>query len=491
MERKRDQVAGVLHVKESSSVKIAINHAVAVDQIQHVTLHENVTRDNPVFVLSMPNSGSLTMDRYFKCAGLDEDSLGRRWTKKHRDEPLLRRVQIGKCIDHNLRKQNEDPLAGCGEFRVWMELESSQRRSPQKETRQCFFPTLRPGFLDQLFQRYPQATIINVMKDPDEWYASLPTRLKERWCSWCNERHDNVFPLANATKEEWMQVYETHRTNLRRKIKAQPSVKYIEVNLDDNRASDLSAARELEETLGTPESCWLDVARNPIHKSDIGLPIFNLGLPKSATSTAHEYLNCGLGALEGGHQWIVPNSNRDGTTEVTVAHCMRQNLQQGRPIVEGCGDTLHFSDVGVMRTDGCFYPSMDDKWMEAMYRDHPYGTIMNVVRDATAWYQSALKWNNLTTRWSKNCGALGGNDSALGFPLGNATEAEWVDFYNQHTQRVRNFATKHPSMTYVEVSLENEEQRQQVLQDSFGISTFCWGHKNNNIDGSSLKKRYG
>ena len=493
LKRKRDQPStdGISNKRNSvgNAGMNLVAHAVAVEQKQHVTLHNNITSANPVFVLSLPHSGSLTMDRYFKCAGLDEDTLGRRWTKKHRDEPVQRRVQLGTCMDRNVRKQNEDPLFGCGDYRVWMELESSPRRSPKKGTRQCFFPTLRPDVLGQLFRRYPQATVINVRKDPEEWYASLPTTLKERWYKWCNEGHDNVFPPANATKAEWMQVYEQYHSTLRETIRAHLSVTYIEIVLDDHH--DVSTATELEERLGVRKSCWIDVARNPVHKSDIGLPIFNLGLPKSATSTAHGYLNCGLGPLEGGHQWIVPDSNRDGTTERTVAHCMQRNLQNDRPIVEGCGDTLHFSDVGVMRTDGCFYPSMDRQWLDAMYRDHPYGTIMNVVRDATVWYQSALKWNNLTTRWSKNCGALGSNESDLDFPLGNATAAEWVFFYNQHTQRVRDFATAHPSLTYVEVSLENEEQRQQVLGDSFGFSSSCWGHKNNNMDGSSLKKRYG
>ena len=71
----------------------------------------------------------------------------------------------------------------------------------------------------------------------------------------------------------------------------------------------------------------------------------------------------------------------------------------------------------------------------------------------------------------------------------NATEDQWISFYNNHTQHVRDFARNHPTMAYVEFSLENQEEAQQALQEHFGFSDSCWGHKNNNYDGSSVSKR--
>jgi hypothetical protein len=64
---------------------------------------------------------------------------------------------------------------------------------------------------------------------------------------------------------------------------------------------------------------------------------------------------------------------------------------------------------------------------------------------------------------------------------GNRTLTEWdiQAFYNWHTEHVRKFAKAHPSMTYIEVSLESSDTAQQ-LEEAIGIPAHCWGHANKN-----------
>lgn len=51
------------------------------------------------------------------------------------------------------------------------------------------------------------------------------------------------------------------------------------------------------------------------------------------------------------------------------------------------------------------------------------------------------------------------------------------NFYEWHTQHVRDFAAAHPSLTYIEVKLEDETTA-SVLQERVGISASCGGRHN-------------
>ena len=93
-----------------------------------------------------------------------------------------------------------------------------------------------------------------------------------------------------------------------------------------------------------------------------------------------------------------------------------------------------------------------------MYQAYPYGTIMNVIRDARSWYQSASRWRGILDRWSKFCEY---------FPPEGSSEEEWLDFYHWHTHLVRQFAKRHPTMTYIEVNLEANDTAIQ-LEEKLG-----------------------
>ena len=51
-------------------------------------------------------------------------------------------------------------------------------------------------------------------------------------------------------------------------------------------------------------------------------------------------------------------------------------------------------------------------------------------------------------------------------------EEYWVNFYHAHTQKIRDFAMKHLSMTYVEVELENKRIG-EILEKYTKVSPEC------------------
>ncbi|CAB9512470.1 unknown protein [Seminavis robusta] len=448
-----------------------------------IHMSQNITVDSPLFVLSFANHGNVALTRYFCCAGLDSDTFGRTFVD-HRNGQYK---YIGDCMMRNLespKKENDlkrlgskAVLDGCGAYKVWSEMEfvTHHRHTDVKAPRKCFFPALQPKVLNQLFEAYPTSKVLNVIRDPDEWYHTLSPQEKQRWFKWCNANHGYVFPEATAPKQAWISFYKNYQKILGEAVAKHPSVTYIEV---DMTAGPGKTASMLQDELGIPPRCWVGAAVKPGLPKEITFPVFVASLPKSATSTSHDYLNCGLGSLEGSHQWT---AYADTGKSVTVGECWRDNIRHNRPILENCGDQKHWSDFGILKPGNqCFYPTIDGG-LEAMYKDHPYATILHTTRDSKKWYGSARKWANILGRWKDNC---------RGFP--NATVADetaWTDFYDWHTEHVRQFAKTHPTMTYVEIKIEDEGKTQKTLDDNFGFSRTCWGHSNVNPHKEDKKKQ--
>jgi hypothetical protein len=58
--------------------------------------------------------------------------------------------------------------------------------------------------------------------------------------------------------------------------------------------------------------------------------------------------------------------------------------------MQGCGHARVWSDIGFLRhlmrvDETCFYPSLHEGVLEAFHDSHPYGTLLQVVRNATEW----------------------------------------------------------------------------------------------------------
>lgn len=201
-------------------------------------------------------------------------------------------------------------------------------------------------------------------------------------------------------------------------------------------------------------------------------PIFVASLPKSGTTSIWQYFNCG--ARSASHQWVKNPNNHT----VLAGVCIRNNVNMGRPPFDGCGPYDVFADTGFSTfvskgVSDCYYPSISA--LPAIYEHYPHATIVMIVRNSTAWLHStqAHGEGSLFLRW-RNC------QMASHVPSNNENIRQEDDpdgfraFYEWHTEHVRNFAAQHPSLTYIEVSLESPTTG-HILEEKIGIPAGCWG----------------
>lgn len=202
-------------------------------------------------------------------------------------------------------------------------------------------------------------------------------------------------------------------------------------------------------------------------------PVFVASLYKSGTTTIHAYFQCG------GQKSVHYKSGRTRT-----GPCLQRRIQKGlHPVFQGCGgDTfdIYTDNANLNAPRSCFDPSVHG--LDQIYESYPNGTILMAVRDSHRWLDSVErykfpKWELLSHL--QQCPDLWltqkedtGNRTTL-------TKDDILKFYDWHTAHVRKFAAAHPSMTYVEVKLEDPNTA-QILQDRVGIPASCWGHSNIN-----------
>jgi len=229
------------------------------------------------------------------------------------------------------------------------------------------------------------------------------------------------------------------------------------------------------------------------------LPIIGLNFPKSATLTLKEFFSCGgLTAIH--------TSAQQGR----IAICMRENLLAGNAPLNGCNHTQDektgevkpndfFSDIGTQAP--CYYSSLHDGGLEAIAEHYPHATIMLVTRNAKSWHRSMSGWGSILAHWRIKCGFDGNLNHTksdywhqrwINSP--RKKEDYWIDFYNAHTQKIRDFAMKNPSLTYVEVELEDENMAKK-LEYYTGVPSTCvmdchpgpkWIREHPNVTGRCL-----
>lgn len=204
-------------------------------------------------------------------------------------------------------------------------------------------------------------------------------------------------------------------------------------------------------------------------KISLPLPIISPNFPKSATLTMKTYFACG-GAT----------SIHTSTQQGRIGICMMENQFADKPPLEGC-DThkdhktrellpIDFiSDIG-LQGPPCYYASMHNGGLENIAKHYPNSTILMVTRNATSWARSIKKWGNLLHRWKKMCGFDGrfrSSDHSIAYWDDLHEDAEtyeeyWVQFYHAHTQKIREFAMEHLTMTYVEAELEDPDMAEKM-----------------------------
>lgn len=216
---------------------------------------------------------------------------------------------------------------------------------------------------------------------------------------------------------------------------------------------------------------------SPLDQLKVPYPIFVASLPKSGTTSTARYFTCGR--IWTAHTFVKIKKANGTKQKQRLGECWQSNVQAGEPPLQTCGRYKVWSDAGHPRT--CFYPSIHG--LDDFYRAYPNSTILLVTRNSTAWAKSLLQWNqgNLVKNWQQ-CSDFFPNSNTNNNKLQQkhhepVTEKDLEDFYHSHAQRLHDLATQYPSLTFVEVALEDKHIGQK-LQDTFGIPAHCWGHRN-------------
>jgi hypothetical protein len=219
----------------------------------------------PVFVASLPKSGTTSIWQYFQCGGWrashqwtridDEEDLPGDQTEENGDlgSPKNRTASlIGKCVWDNIRL-DRPPFEGCGGDPIYTDTGYARFKpipNATAGTPMCYYPSVFA--LENIRKHYPNATIVLVIRKPESWAESIMN-----WGNgtllfrWDNCHFDNLpSPPSLATRAQLEAFYNWHNYNVR-SFARRSGMRMIEVSLE---APD--AGRKLQESIGLPSACW-------------------------------------------------------------------------------------------------------------------------------------------------------------------------------------------------------------------------------------------
>jgi hypothetical protein len=191
----------------------------------------------PVFVLSLPKSGTSSISSYFNC-GLKHRQSAHHWGKMNSGK----QNKLGFCFLDNVRG-NRPMLNGCGKYKVWVDAGVPSSRG------KCFYPGMHG--LENIVSNYPNATIVLSTREALNWVRSVRKyaggTLMDKW-----QRNCPDFPNANSTELEWAVFYDGYNDSIRKFSIANPSLTLVEVNLESSLAPSV-----LKEKVGFRKNCLM------------------------------------------------------------------------------------------------------------------------------------------------------------------------------------------------------------------------------------------
>ena len=216
-------------------------------------------------------------------------------------------------------------------------------------------------------------------------------------------------------------------------------------------------------------------ARGPV------TPVISLGLPKTGTSTIHQFFECTN---------VSSQHYLCGDGEI-CALCVFDNLRSGKlPPFQGCGDYVSWTqfdmyqplqqvaggtaDARVFETVApdkdrptCFRPQYDS--LEAISLHYPQAIFIVHRRPPTQWLESIKRYGVPTVA------------TALRLCFGLSDDEALLDFYEEHYTRIRSFLSQHPQHTYVDIEIGSSDAR-AIMSAVFDARPGCWGHANKLAD---------
>jgi len=217
----------------------------------------------PIFVASLPKSGTSTTADYFGCnLGSPQFSI-HQWYRQ--EVAPFASYTIAECQMNNMA--HDRPLfEGCGHGRVFSDLGVFRQAKWWKQDDNdkvqdlCFYPQLHGG-LEAFAKAYPHATILLVVRDAMQWAKSAQRHgqnLLKKWDTVCGKDPTKGFPPPKSDLQVWAAWYDNVTLAIRNfALQQHPSLHYIEVPLSDTTGD------VLDDIFGFQKGCWGHANANP------------------------------------------------------------------------------------------------------------------------------------------------------------------------------------------------------------------------------------
>jgi len=295
--------------------------------------------------------------------------------------------------------------------------------------------------------------------DNNGWGRADETAIREEWDrpiehEWVEE--------DSAISDEWEPIF-VHEA-----VEDEKTATDDKTNEDEKATTKDDKATEKLSPFYSSKSCFK--ARSNTVPADLygklQKPYFNLGFPKMGTSSLHNFFECG------GLNSVHFRCNRADS----CARCMRQSVEAGGLPLDLCEMSSRKIDMYAQMDDGIYFPQIE--LLDELVAGYPKATLFLTFRSIEKWYNSLNKWPprkngpHMNDKLKKH--------NITGFPSGVGENVdEFADWFCNHVERVRDIVARSPSLTLVEVDIEDPTIAKRMSK-MFDIDENCWGHTNAN-----------
>ena len=210
------------------------------------------------------------------------------------------------------------------------------------------------------------------------------------------------------------------------------------------------------------------------------LPVINIGLPKSASTSVLDFFQCN--GMKTSHHDCEANCTGtrkghefcgDSEKAGKCGECVYDNIHDGQPPFEGCGDYDVWAQFdgswNVEKEAACFLPQITE--LHALHAAYPGATFVMATRKPDIWVKSVAAMPKLRDAF-RACKFTACQADCV------ADDKQFAAFYDEHTRTIRQWVEKHPSHKLIEIDADGDiADNSRLVADATGLSGSCWGPK--------------
>ena len=213
-------------------------------------------------------------------------------------------------------------------------------------------------------------------------------------------------------------------------------------------------------------------SEDPDIKADcvpVNLPIINLGMPKSGTTSLHHMLGCvGFSTAH----WTC----RHETARGSVCGCLFHVCHEANKPLLACSPNYDsYIQMDVAEDDFCHFPQITG--VDNLMTNYPDATFVITTRSPERWAHSVYYWRKLVRRMS-HCEL----PDPFNIDMESVSEENYREtlaaFYENHIEFVKKKAREH-NVKLLILNIEDQKSIDAAIE-KFGGHRECWSHANAN-----------